>query len=267
MSALTFGLELRRSRLVAFWLAVIVLAYGATIAAMYPILEENSKLLEDYLKILPKELMAAFGMSGNLTDPGVFFSTYIGSFLWPVIAAMGAIILATRPVAADVERGWTEITLGTPLTRTRSLAASIVAQAAVLAALALAAPASVLIGGAIVGAGFEVAPFLASAVVFWLFACAIAGVTSLVAALTLSRGAAAGVAAGLLLAMYLVNIVAELQVDLAWLADFGWFKYLTVTELIDTGVVPWTSIGVFGAVALGGWIAALVVFARRDLLA
>ena len=80
-------------------------------------------------------------------------------------------------------------------------------------------------------------------------------------------GARAGVAAGLLLAMYLMNIVAELQADLAWVADFGWFKYLTVTELIDSGAVPWTSIAVFGAVALGGWIASLVVFARRDLLA
>jgi len=35
MSMLTFRLELRRSRMVAFWLAVIVLVYGGTIAAMY----------------------------------------------------------------------------------------------------------------------------------------------------------------------------------------------------------------------------------------
>lgn len=267
MTGLTLRLELRRSRQVAFWLAVIVLAYGGIMAAMFPILEENSKLLEDYMKILPKELLAAFGMSGNLTDPGVFFTTYIGSFLWPVIAAMGAVILATRPVAADVERGWTEIVLGTPLTRTRSLVAAIVSQAVVLAALALTAPAGVLVGGAIVGAGFDALPFLASSVVFWLFACAIAGLTSFVAALTLSRGIAAGVAAGLLLVMYLMNIVAELQVDLAWLADLGWFKYLAVTELIDSGVVPWTSVAVFGAVAVAGWAGSLVVFQRRDLLA
>jgi hypothetical protein len=43
MTALAFRLELRRSRTVAFWMAVIVLAYGAIIAAMYPILEENAQ--------------------------------------------------------------------------------------------------------------------------------------------------------------------------------------------------------------------------------
>ncbi len=267
MTGLTFRLELRRSRLVALWLAVIILAYGGIIAAMYPILRENSKLLEDYLNILPKEMLAAFGMSGNLTDPGVFFSTYIGSFLWPVIAAMGAILLATRPTAADVERGWAEIVLATPLTRPRSMVAAIASQAVVLAALALAAPVSVLVGGAIVGAGFDAGPFLASAVIFWLFACAIAGVTSLVAALTLSRGIAAGVAAGVLLGMYLMNIVAELQGGLAWLGDLGWFRYLAVTDLIDAGTVPWDSVVIFGLVALAGWVASLVVYARRDLLA
>jgi len=267
MSMLTFRLELRRSRLVAFWLAVIVLAYGGTIAAMYPILKENSKLLEDYMEILPKELLAAFGMSGTLTDPGVFFSTYIGSFLWPVIAAMGAIVLATRPVAADVDRGWAEVVLGTPLTRTRSLVAAILGQAVVLGALALAAPAGVLAGGAIVGAGFDTVRLLATSVVFWLFACAIAGCTSFVGVVTLSRGTAAGLAAGVLLVMYLMNIVAELQADLAWLGDLGWFRYLAVTELIDAGVLPWASVAVFGVVAVAGWSASLVVFRRRDLLA
>jgi ABC-2 type transport system permease protein len=267
MTGLTLRLELRRSRQLTFWLVVIVLAYGGIIAAMYPILEENSELLEDYLKILPEGMLAAFGMSGNLTDPGVFFSTYIGSFLWPVIAAMGAIILATRPVAADVERGWSEIVLSTPLTRTRNVVAAIVAQSLVLGALALATTTGVLVVGAMVGAGFDTVPFLAASVVFWLFACAIAGVTSFVAAVTLSRGTAAGVAAGLLLVMYLMNIVAELQGDLAWLADFGWFRYLTVTDLIDTGTVPWTSVAVFAVVAVVGWLGAILVFRKRDLLA
>lgn len=267
MTELTLRLELRRSRMILVWLAAIVLAYGGIIAAMFPILEENAQLLEDYLNILPEGMLAAFGMSGKLTDPGVFFSTYIGSFLWPVIAAMGAIILATRPVAADVERGWTEVVLGTPLTRTRSLVAAMGAQSLVLGVLALTAPVGVLVAGAIVGAGFDTVSFLAASVVFWLFACAIAGVASIVAALTLSRGTAAGVAAGLLLVMYLMNIVAELQPDLAWLASFGWFKYLTVTELIDAGTVPWSSIVVFGVVAGAGWLGALLVFRRRDLLA
>ena len=267
MTVLTLRLELRRSRLLAFWLIVIALAYSAIMGAMYPIILDNAVAIEQYMNIFPKELMAAFGMSGSLADPGIFFNTYIGSFLWPVLAAIAAILLATRPVTSDVERGWSEVTLGTPLTRVQSLGASIITQALVLVALAVATVGGVLVASMVVNAGFDAGRFLAASAILWLFAWAIAGVTSLVGALTLNRGIAAGIAAGILIAMYLLNVVAQLQVDLAWLADFGLFKYVATTELIDDGSVPWMSVGVFGITALIGWAASLVVFARRDLLA
>ena len=267
MTWLAFRLEVRRSRLVAFWMAVIVLAYGGIIAAMYPILEENATALEDYMEIFPKELMAAFGMTGSLVDPGVFFGTYIGSMLWPIVAAIAAIILATRPIASDVERGWADVALSTPLTRGRLLAAAIASQALVLALLAAATVAGVLVIGRLVGADFDIARFTAAAVVLWLFGCAVAGVTSLVAAITLSRAIAGGLAAGILIMMYLMNVVAQVQVDLVWLADLGAFKYLLTTELIDTGAVPWTAVAVFAVVAAGGWLGAILLFRKRDLLA
>ncbi len=267
MTGLTFRLEMRRSALLAFWMAIVVVAYGGIVAAMYPIMQANSKAFDDYMAIFPKELLAAFGMTGSLSDPGVFFGTYIGSMLWPIVAAIIAIILATRPLAADVERGWAEIALGTPLTRARLLGAAIVSQALLLAALAVATVGGVLLVGVLVGAHFDAGRFAAATVVLWLFGCAVAGVTSLVAAVTLSRAIAGGLAAGGLILMYLMNIVAQVQKDLAWLADLGAFKYLLTTQLIDTGVVPWASIAIFGLVAVGGWAGSLLVFRRRDLLA
>ena len=267
MSGLTLRLELRRSRMVAVWMAVVAVAYGGIVAAMFPILQENAKAFDDYMKIFPKELLVAFGMTGSLADPGVFFATYIGSMLWPVVAAIAAIILATRPVAADVERGWADVALGTPLTRGRYLGAAFVAQALVLALLAVATVGSVIVIGVLVGVAFDVGRFAAATVLMWLFGCAVAGVTSLCGALTLSRAIAGGVVGGALILMYLMNIVAQVRVDVAWLADLGAFKYLATTELIDAGVVPWTSVSVFAVFAIAGWAGAIAVFARRDLLA
>lgn len=267
MTALTFRLEIRRDRVLALWLAVTVLAYGGVIAAMYPVLKENTKALEDYMKVFSKELLAAFGMSGSLTEPGVFFSTYIGSMLWPIVAAIAAVALATRPAAADVDRGWADLALGTPLDRTRYLLASIAAQALVLAVLALATVGGVLVVGRLVGVEFDAGRFLAGGFVLWLFGCAVAGVASLIAAWTLSRGLAAGATTGLLIAMYLLNVLAQLQPDLGWLADLSAFKYLLVTDLIAAGAIPWPAITLFAVVGLVGWTASLLVFRRRDLLA
>jgi hypothetical protein len=242
MTALSLRLELRRSRVLAVGLAVVVFVYGGVMAAFYPILVANTAAINDYMKLFPKEFMAAFGMTGSLADPGIFFSTYIGSFLWPVVAAIAAIVLATRPTAADAERGWSDLPLATPLTRVDYL------------------------GAAILGAGFDAARFLAAGIVLWLFACAIAGVTSLVAVITLSRGVAASVTAGILIAMYLLNIVAQVQPDFAWLGDLSAFRYAGVGTLIDRGTADWVGIGVFSVVAVTGWTASLVLFRRRDLL-
>jgi len=266
MTALSFRLELRRSRILAMGLAVVALVYGGLIAALYPILLANTAAIEDYMKLFPKEFMAAFGMTGSLADPGIFFTTYIGSFLWPVVAAIGAIVLATRPAAADAERGWADLPLATPLTRSRYLGAAILGQVVVLAGLALVTVGGVLAVGTLVGAGFDAARFLAAGIVLWLFACAIAGVTSLVAVITLSRGVSASVTAGILIAMYLLNIVAQVQPDFAWLGDLSAFRYAGVGTLIDRGTADWVGIGVFSVVAVTGWTASLVLFRRRDLL-
>ena len=93
-----------------------------------------------------------------------------------------------------------------------------------------------------------------------------AGVTSLVAVVTLNRGMAAAVTAGLLIAMYLLNIVAQVQPGLAWLGDLSAFRYAGVGALIDRGTVDWVGVGVFAVVAVAGWAASLVLFRRRDLL-
>jgi ABC-2 type transport system permease protein len=266
MIGLAFRLELRRSRIIVIGLALVVLVYGGLIAALYPILLANTSMIEDYMKLFPKEIMAAFGMTGSLADPGIFFTTYIGSFLWPVVAAIAAIVLATRPSAADADRGWADVVLATPLTRGRHLGAGILGQLLTLAVLAFVTVGGVLMVGALVGAGFDAGRFLAAGIVLWLFGCAMAGVTSLVAVVTLSRGVAAACTAGLLIAMYLLNIVAQIQPGLAWLGGFSAFRYAGVGALIDRGTVDWVGVGIFAVVATAGWIASLLLFRRRDLL-
>jgi ABC-2 type transport system permease protein len=266
MTGLTLRLELRRSRTLSVGLAVVVLVYGGLIAAVYPILLTNTAAIEDYMKLFPKEFMAAFGMTGSLADPGIFFTTYIASMLWPIVAATAAIVLASRPTGADAERGWADVCLATPLTRRRYLAAAIASQLLILGALALVTVLGVLAVGTLVGARFDGGRFLAAGGVMWLFGCAMAGVASLVTVITLSRGAAAAVTAGILIAMYLLNIIAQIQPGLAWLGGLSAFRYASVGTLIDTGTADWAGIGAFAVVAAIGWTASLVLFRRRDLL-
>jgi ABC-2 type transport system permease protein len=268
MTGSLIRLELRRSRSLVVWLVVTLVAYGGFMAAFYPTMVENAKAYQDMLAFYPKELMAAFGMDPEmgLADPGNFFNTYIGSMIWPIVAAIGAILLATRSTAADVDRGWAELLLATPVSRTRYLLAAILSQVVAMAILAAAAVLGILVVGPLVGAEFDAARFSLAVVMAFAFGCAMAAVTTLIGAVTLSRGIAGGLAAAILLAMYLARTIATLEPRLDWLASLSAFTYNDSTGIIDTGVLPWADLAVFAAVSIVAWGLAILVFRRRDIL-
>jgi ABC-type transport system involved in multi-copper enzyme maturation permease subunit len=96
---------------------------------------------------------------------------------------------------------------------------------------------------------------------------AVAGATTLLAVVLLDRGRAGGLAASLLIVMYLVNIIAQLSPDLRWIEAFSAFHYFDLKQLIDTGEYPLADSAVYLIVAVLGWTLALFAFRRRDLAA
>jgi ABC-2 type transport system permease protein len=210
--------------------------------------------------------MAAFGMEANFADPGVFLGGYVYNFLWPLIAAAAAIVLATR-VAADANRGFLDIALSTPIARTSYLAGSIVTQIVGIAILAVALVGAVLLGDLMIEPNFPTVSVALSALHAVAFGAAVAGPTTLLAVVLLDRGRAAGVAAGVLVLMYLLNVIGALAPDLEAATLLSLFRYFDLKELINHGTYPVVDSVVFVVLGLAGWALALVAFRRRDLAA
>jgi len=124
MTVAAFSLDLRRSRTLVTWLAVITAAYAGFISIFYTNVVENAAQFEQLLEAYPKELLAAFGIGeGSFADPGIFLTGYIYNFLWPLVAAIVAIAVATR-VAGDAGRGFLDVVLSTRLSRTAATSRS-----------------------------------------------------------------------------------------------------------------------------------------------
>jgi ABC-2 type transport system permease protein len=262
-----FRLELRRDRGLTLWLAVAIAGYGAVMGLMYPIVQANDELMRAYMETFPKEFLAAFGMTGSLADPGIFFTTYISSWLWPIIAAAAGLIIGTRAVAADLDRGFLDLPLSTRVSRVRYLLASIWGQVVVMAVLALAAVLGLWVTGRLAGAEFDLGRFLAAGTLSFVFGCAIAGTTTLLSVVTLSRGLSAGIVGGVLILMYAVFVVSGASPDWAWIGPVSAWNHFPTTSLIDEGTIPWGDLTLFSVVAVGSWAAALWAFRRRDLAA
>lgn len=266
MIAAAVRLEVRRNRSLVLWLGLVTFAYAGTMAAFYPITRDNAAALQNYLDLFPEALRAAFGISGSLGNPGVFFTSYLGS-LWPIVAAIAAIVVGTRTVAADLDRGFLDVVLSTPISRRRYLLVAILGQAAVQVVLAVALVTGVLAVGAVVGAGFDASRFLLVVVPATLFGWAIAGVASLLAVASLSRGHAAGLTTAGLLVMYLAFVVAQIEPNLDWLRSISLFGHFDTTAVIDEGVLRPLDLAVQAAVAAVGWGVALWLVRHRDLAA
>ena len=63
--------------------------------------------------------------------------------------------------------------------------------------------------------------------------------TTLLAVVFLDRGRAGGLVAGILIVMYLANVIAQLSPDLEGSASLSLFHYFDLKPLIDTGPTPW----------------------------
>lgn len=261
-----FLLELRRGRSLVLWVAVVAMFYAGFITAFYPTIRANAAEFEKMLAIYPKELMAAFGISGSLGDPGTFVNSYIYQFLWPLVAAIAGIFMATR-LAADADTGFLDLPLSSRLPRVRYLASAIAAHVVGLAILTALTVGSIVVVDRVVGPHLDAMRLALSGVHAFLFAAAVAGVTTVLAVVLLDRGRAGGIAAGILIVMYLLNVVAQLSPDFRDLERLSAFHYFDLREVVGNGVYPLGDSLVFLAFALGGWLLALILFRRRDLAA
>jgi beta-exotoxin I transport system permease protein len=266
MTGAAIALEIRRSRTLVFWLGIVTALYAGFISLFYANVADNAEQWKKLLEVYPKELMLAFGIEGNFADPGVFLGAYVYSFLWPFIGSIAAIALATR-VAADVDRGFADVVLATPLDRRRQLLASIVVQVAAIAFLAVVMVAFILLADLVIEPNFPADRVALSAVHATAFGVAIAGVTTLLAVLLLDRGRAAAIAAGALVVMYLLNVVAAIAPEYRELGVVSAFRYLDLKGLVSTGAYPVENSLLFLAVGIGGWVLALLAFRSRDLAA
>jgi ABC-2 type transport system permease protein len=267
MNGLVFRLEVRRSRAVLIALTLTTVLYAGFIAGYYPSLAADTALVDQMLKSFPTAMKAAFGLEGNLAEQGTYLNVYLLSMLWPLVAAIAAIVIPTRTIAADFDRGFLELTLATPIARRRYLATAIAAQVVAIAVLVATMILTILIVFAVVGVAFDPGRYALVGLLAIAFGCAIAAVTTLVSVLTLQRGVAAGAVAGILVLMYLAQTVAKLNPGVDAIAWLSAFRYFAPAAVINVGQIPWDGLGLFVALAVAAWAVAVWRFGGRDLLA
>ena len=242
-----------------------VLAWGiplglmsAFIVAIFPSVEESlAKVTRDY----PPALKEAFGI-GQLTNVEQYLHAEMLSLIIPLALGYLAVRAIASGLSGAAETGRLDVLMSAPVSRHRYVAAGFAATAIELAGVLLLTGVLTAIGGALSGAGLSLGPAAAGFANVWPLALVFAGLGIVATGLSLRTSVVTGSVAGVLVAMYVIDLIGRLDPGLSELRYLSVFKYYG--NAIEDGIDPLSFAGVTAVAmilaAIGAW-----AFNRRDL--
>lgn len=251
---LTTGLLLGAFQLILIFVAGSIQGSGG--------FEQLATLLPPFFRELLGPALASFMSFSGIVSLGYFHLTVIGA-----LTAV-AVTLATIPTG-EVESGFSDFILSRPVARHWMITRTIV-----VVALACAFVVALMVAGTWGGlhafgrrdVQWPSAKLIRSlAENLYMLALCWGGVALAIASAARRRSVAGGAAGLLALAAYLLDYVGRLwqpAEKVAWLSPF---RYYNPFELILGSPLPPKNLMVLGAVAVAGFIAAYVLYARRDI--
>lgn len=245
-SLLAWGLPL------GLWSAFIVLIFPSVEGAL-------SKAVADY----PPALKEAFGI-GELTNVEQYLHAEMLSLIVPLALGYLAVRAVASGLSGAAESGRLDVLLSAPVSRTRVAAASFAATAVELAIVLIVTVILTGLGSLVADAHLSLSAALAGYASVWPLALLFAGLGIVATGFSLRTTVVTGAVAGVLVTMYVVDLVGRLDPDLSGIRYASVFRYYG--NAIEDGIDPLAFLGVtaaaVAAAALGAWL-----FERRDLAA
>jgi ABC-2 type transport system permease protein len=248
----------RRRSLLAWGLPLGL--WSAFIVMIFPSVEGTlSKAVQNY----PSGLKEAFGI-GELTS----VEQYLHAELLSLIVPLAIGYLAVRAVASGLtgaaESGRLDVLLSAPVSRPRLAAASFAATAVEVVVVLFMTVLLTALGSLVAGAHLSLGSAIAGYANVLPLALVFAGLGIVATGFSLRTSVVTGSVAGVLVTMYVIDLVGRLDTDLSGIRYISVFKYYG--NAIEEGIDPLAFVGVTAAAIALAAIGARL-FDRRDLAA
>lgn len=243
-SLLAWGIPL------GLWSAFIVLIFPSIEGAL-------SKAVANY----PEALKEAFGV-GELTSVEQYLEAEMLSLIVPLALGYLAVRAIASGLSGAAESGRLDVLVSAPVSRRRLVAASFAATAVELAIVLVLTVLLTCLGSVVAGAHLSFGSALAGYANVWPLALLFAGFGAIATGFSLRTSVVTGSVAGLLVSMYVIDLIGRLDPDLSGIRYVSVFKYYG--NAIEDGIDPLAFCGVT-AVAVVLAVAGAWLFERRDL--
>jgi ABC-2 type transport system permease protein len=246
----------RRRSLLSWGLPIGLMS--AFIVAIFPSIEESiGKAVQNY----PSGLKEAFGIE-QLTNVEQYLEAEMLSLIVPLAVGYLAVRSVASALSGAAESGRLDVLLSAPVSRVRLVAAGFASAAVELAAVLIVSLLLTMLGSVLAGSGLSFGSALAGFANVWPLALLFAGLGVVVTGFSLHTNVVTGSVAGVLVAMYVADLIGRLDTGLDWVRYASVFRYYG--KAIENGIDPAAFIGVTAAAIALAAIGAML-FERRDL--
>ena len=232
--------------------------WSAFIVIIFPSVEEAlSKAVQNY----PDALKEAFGI-GQLTSVEQYLQAEMLSLIVPLAMGYLAVRAISSGLTGAAESGRLDVLLSAPVSRSRLVAAGFAASAIELAVVLAITVLLTCLGSLVVSAHLSFGSALAGYANVWPLALLFAGLGAVASGFSLRTSVVTGAVAGVLVSMYVIDLIGRLDSGLSGIRYASVFKYYG--NAIEDGIDPLAFAGVTAVAvamaAIGAWL-----FERRDL--
>lgn len=252
---------------------VVILAYIIAASAfllmyisMFPSFADQKDQWDAMMKTMPESMMKAFNL-GDYSFAALenFLSAEEFMFVWPLLLIILAISSAGGAIAAEIEKGTIELLLSQSISRIKLFIARYLSGfIAILLFVAVTVFLAIPLAG-IFNIEIQASHYLTLALVGFLFGTAIFSISIFLSAIFSDKGKVYFISAGILVLMYVANIVASLKDNYADLKYFSFFYYYNPADALIRNKIDEAGIWVFIATIVVFTIAGLIAFEKRDI--
>ena len=232
------------------------------IVAVFPSIQGSSQL-DELIRSYPNALKEAFGISdASFATIEGYLAAEVFSLIAPFATSYFMIHALAAGICGSERSGMLDVLLSAPIRRRQLLAGWLAGSAATLLAIALVLAAVTQASALVLGVGLAAGDTLAGTLNLWPLGVFFGGVTLLLTGVWRRPGTVTGAAAGVLVTMYLMEVLGKLSGTMAAVDDLSAFHYYG--SAIEDGLDPTACAGLVAAgLLLGG--AGCVLFERRDV--
>jgi len=264
MNLTLFRVTARLNWLIGLIIFAVMLMYMATIISMFD--PESMQGLLAMLETLPPGLVAAMGFDKLGTTLTSFLAGNYYGFIAIMFPMIYCIIIANRLVARHVDSGSMAYLLSTPNSRVTIVTTqALYLLGSITVLLGLVTAAGIAVSQAMFPGRLDTGGFLRLNLMTLLTFYAISGICFFFSCIFDETKYSLAYGAGIPIAFFVINMLANVSERYAWLRNFTIFTLLNPAQILAGDPFTVTAGLILTGIALVTYAAAIMVFNRRNL--